>query len=167
MQETQVPSLIREDFTCWEATKPVYHNYWACVPQLLKPRSPRACALQQEKPLHWEAQALQLESSPRWPQLEKSLQAATKTQCSQKQTNKQINMIKKEKRKDALWSSDSGILLQDLGTFCFLYPYLFTQQRLGCLLRSLVSWPTARVKTDSKSCPRGPCILMEGERQLE
>ena len=41
---------------------------------LLKPMSPRACALQQEKPLQWEVCALQLD---------KSLRAATKTQHSQ------------------------------------------------------------------------------------
>ena len=29
MQETQVQSLVREDPTCWEATKPMCHNYWA------------------------------------------------------------------------------------------------------------------------------------------
>ena len=49
MQGTQVRALIREDPTCHGATKPVRHNYWACVlepashnywarvPQLLKP----------------------------------------------------------------------------------------------------------------------------------
>ena len=29
--ETQVQSLIREDPTCHEATKPVDHNDWACA----------------------------------------------------------------------------------------------------------------------------------------
>ena len=29
MQETQAQYLILEDPTYWEATKPVYHNYWA------------------------------------------------------------------------------------------------------------------------------------------
>ena len=49
MQGTRVQSLIWEDPTCCEATKPMHHNYWACalqpashnywahVPQLLKP----------------------------------------------------------------------------------------------------------------------------------
>ena len=49
MQGTQVRSLVREDPTCRGATKLVHHNYWACalepashnywahVPQLLKP----------------------------------------------------------------------------------------------------------------------------------
>ena len=35
MQGTQVWALVWEDPTCHGATKPV-HNYWACVPQLLK-----------------------------------------------------------------------------------------------------------------------------------
>ena len=37
MQETRVRSLVWEDPTWCGATKPVRHNYWACVPQLLKP----------------------------------------------------------------------------------------------------------------------------------
>ena len=48
--------------------------------------APRACALQQEKPLQSEARAQQ-QSSPHSPQLEKSLHAATKTQCNQKVIN--------------------------------------------------------------------------------
>ena len=67
MQETWVPPLIREDPTCWEATKSLYHNYWACA---LEPRNrnywslcPRAHAPQQEKLLQWEVCVLQLEKS--------------------------------------------------------------------------------------------------------
>ena len=37
MQGTRVRALIREDPTCRGATKPVRHDYWARVPQLLKP----------------------------------------------------------------------------------------------------------------------------------
>ena len=37
MQGTRVGALVREDPTCHGATKPMRHNYWACVPQLLKP----------------------------------------------------------------------------------------------------------------------------------
>ena len=36
-QGTRVRALVREDPTCRGATKPVRHNYWAPVPQLLKP----------------------------------------------------------------------------------------------------------------------------------
>ena len=50
------------------APEPGSCNYWAHVPQLLKPR---AQALQQEKPPQWEARAAQ-ESSPCSLQLEKS-----------------------------------------------------------------------------------------------
>ena len=49
MQGTQVWALVHEDPPCHGATKPVHHNYWSCalepmsqnywarVPQLLKP----------------------------------------------------------------------------------------------------------------------------------
>ena len=69
MQGTQVRALVREDPTCRGATKPVHHNYWACVlepashnywahvPQLLKParlepvlRNKRSHC--NEKPMH-------------------------------------------------------------------------------------------------------------------
>ena len=96
MQETRVQSLIQEDPTCRRATKPMCHNCWACalepvshnywarMPQLLKPRhnrvhmlqllspraatteahTPRAHAPQQEKPPQWEACALQQRVAP-------------------------------------------------------------------------------------------------------
>ena len=63
-QRTQSQSLVREDSTWTRAAKPLSHNYWACVLQLLYPKHPRACDLQQEKPLQWEAHAAQLKSSP-------------------------------------------------------------------------------------------------------
>ena len=89
-------SLIQEDPTCWEATQPVCHSYWASpvepmscnhwahVLQLPKPICPGTYALQQEKPLRWEAPALQLESSPHLPHLKKHPGEAMKTQHSQK-----------------------------------------------------------------------------------
>ena len=75
MQEDMgsVPSL--EDSMCHGATKPLCHNYWACalepgshnywahIPELLKPKCPRAHAPQQEKSLQWEAHTLQLEKA--------------------------------------------------------------------------------------------------------
>ena len=36
MQGTQVRSMVQEDSTCHGAMKPGYHDYWACVLQLLK-----------------------------------------------------------------------------------------------------------------------------------
>ena len=37
MQGTRVRALVQEDPICCRETKPLHHNYWACVPQLLKP----------------------------------------------------------------------------------------------------------------------------------
>ena len=48
MQETQVQSLAWEFSTRLRAAKPVHHDGWAHLPQLLKPARPRAHALQQE-----------------------------------------------------------------------------------------------------------------------
>ena len=73
-------------FSGWEFTTSAVHmglipvpgrfhmtwGIWAHVPQLLKPRCLRACALQQEKPPQLEGCALQLESSPHSLQLEKA-----------------------------------------------------------------------------------------------
>ena len=83
MQGTLVRALVREDPTCRRATKPVRHNYWASVPQLLslcsrarEPQllSPRATATeastlrarapQQEKPPQWEARTPQRRVAP-------------------------------------------------------------------------------------------------------
>ena len=98
MQGTRVWFLVQEVPTCYGATKPVRHNYWACtletrshnywahILQLLKPACSRAHALQQEKLLWWEACTLQLESSPSLLQLEKA-HAATKAQHSHKGIN--------------------------------------------------------------------------------
>ena len=48
---------VREDPTCCGATKPVCHNYWAHVPQLLKPTHLEPVLLNKrshrnEKPVH-------------------------------------------------------------------------------------------------------------------
>ena len=63
MQGTRVRALVREDPTCRVASKPVSHNYWARVPQLLTLHS-RARAPQQEKPPQWEAHAPQQRVAP-------------------------------------------------------------------------------------------------------
>ena len=55
-----VPGLGRS--ICRGVTKPMSDNYWAHVPQLIKPKYPRHHAPQQEKPPQWEAHALQLKS---------------------------------------------------------------------------------------------------------
>ena len=59
IQGTQVWSLIREDSTCFGATKPVCHKYLVHVWQVVKPVCPTACTLQQKKPPQWEARTLQ------------------------------------------------------------------------------------------------------------
>ena len=71
MQGTWVWSLVWEDSTWRGQLKPMCHNYWAHVPQLLSPCAgtteacaSRARALQQEKPPWCKAHALQLENSP-------------------------------------------------------------------------------------------------------
>ena len=77
VQGTRVWALVREDPTCLGATKPVRHSYWDCalepashnywahIPQLLKPAhlEPVLCT-QQEKPLQWEACATQQRVAP-------------------------------------------------------------------------------------------------------
>ena len=84
MQMTWFWFLIREDPTHHRATMPVHHNYWVCaleprsrdywahVPQLLRPVCPRARALQKGRPSRWEACTWQLESSLHLQQLDKS-----------------------------------------------------------------------------------------------
>ena len=76
MQGRWVWSLVQEDdSTCCGATNLVCHTYWTCtleptscnywaqVPQILKPAGPRAYALQQEKPLQREARAPQFQTT--------------------------------------------------------------------------------------------------------
>ena len=83
MQGTQVWALVREDPPCCGATKPVRHNYWACVLQLLKPTclEPVLCnkrSYRNEKPAHRNEEQLPLAATKENPC------ATTKTQHSQK-----------------------------------------------------------------------------------
>lgn len=59
MQETWVQSLVREDPTCWRATKPI-HNYWAGSrtrePQQLSPCAKPVCP--GARALRWEGTTL-------------------------------------------------------------------------------------------------------------
>ena len=87
-----VRSLVWEDSTCLRAVKPVSHNYWAWVLQLLKPTYPTACALQWEKHLQWEACTPQ-QSSSCWQQLEKA----------RKQQWRPSTVKKKKKKKKIRW----------------------------------------------------------------
>ena len=63
MQRTQVWSLVLEDSTCQEATKPMSHNYWAHELQIPKHTHPRAHA-PQEMPPQQEAQKPQWRIDP-------------------------------------------------------------------------------------------------------
>ena len=85
MQGTRVQSLVWEGSTCPGATEPGHHNYevfalepksrnyWACVPQLLKPTCPGACMLQLLKPVLLE------------PVLHKRRQDSKPVHCNQEQ----------------------------------------------------------------------------------
>ena len=126
MQGTRVRALVQEDPTCRRATKPVYHNYWACtlepashnywayMPQLLESTHSRAhvpqplspCAATTEACVT-RAHAPQQEKPPQWettmkssphsPQLSKeSPLATTKTQHSQKKKKKALETCPKD-----------------------------------------------------------------------
>ena len=118
MQGTWVRSLVWEDPPCRGATKPMHHNYWACalgsashnywahVPQLLKPerprahmpqllspraatteaRTPRARAPRQEKPPVRSPRSA-TRSSPRSPRLEKARTQQQSPNAVKKKTN--------------------------------------------------------------------------------
>ena len=71
VQGTWVRSLVQEDPTCRGATKPVRHNYWARVPQLLKPTRLEPCSATREATAMRSPRTTK-KSSPRSPQLEKA-----------------------------------------------------------------------------------------------
>ena len=57
MQLAGIWSLVQEDPTCRRKIKPVCHNYWTCVLQLLKPTSLEPVlhnkrSICNEKPMH-------------------------------------------------------------------------------------------------------------------
>ena len=66
----RIPHALEQWSPCATTNEPVLQSLGAAI---LKPKYPRAHALQQENPLQWETCTMQLESSPRLPQLEKSL----------------------------------------------------------------------------------------------
>ena len=78
MQGTWVQALVQEDPTCHGATKPTYHNYWACALELTS-HNYWACVQQLLKPMHIEPMLhnkrsphTTTKSSPHLPQLEKA-----------------------------------------------------------------------------------------------
>ena len=64
MQGTRVRALVQEDPTCCGTTKPVRHNYWARVLQLLKPTRLEPVLHNNDKPPQWEARAPQPRVAP-------------------------------------------------------------------------------------------------------
>ena len=72
MQETWVLLLVQEDSAYRWASISVHHNYWAHMPQLLKPETLESMLHSKEKPQKCEVHAPQLESSPHKSQLEKA-----------------------------------------------------------------------------------------------
>ena len=64
MQGTHVPQLLES------TPEPVSHNDWVCVPQLLKPAHPKACA-PEKKATVLRSPCTTTEEQPCLPQLEK------------------------------------------------------------------------------------------------
>ena len=105
---TWVRALVQEDSTCRGVTKPVSHNYWARVPQLLKPvrlkpvlHNKRShCS---EKPVHLN------EEQPLLATTRESRHAATKTQRSQRKEKKidgfREHMFKNNNNNNNKWSN--------------------------------------------------------------
>ena len=86
MQGTRVQALVWEDPTCRGATKPVSHNYWACVSG--------ACAPQQERPRWWEARAPRRRVAPARRNWRKP--SHRNEDPTQPKINKLINLKKKK-----------------------------------------------------------------------
>ena len=71
MQGTRVRALVWEDPTCWGATKPVHHNYGACVHTTTEAWVPRARAPKRDTTA-MRSLCTATKSNPRSPQLEKA-----------------------------------------------------------------------------------------------
>ena len=83
MQEMWGRSLVQEDPTCHEAATPVRHNYWAHVPQLLKPAGLEP-TLWNKRSHHNEKPVHRNEEQPPFAATRESSHTAVKTHCSQK-----------------------------------------------------------------------------------
>ena len=82
MQETPIPSLVREHPTRWGTTKPVHGSYWSL--------HTRARALQRATPLRWEPSTAIRGQSP-LPAIRQSLRTATNTRRRQKWIHKKYS----------------------------------------------------------------------------
>ena len=83
MQGTGVQSLVREDPTCHKATKPVGHNYWTHMFQLLKLAHPEP-VLHNKRNYRSEKSTHRNEKEPSLAATRESPYAAMKIQLHQK-----------------------------------------------------------------------------------
>ena len=92
MQGTRVRALVWEDPTCRGTTRPVSHNYWACVSG--------ACAPQQEA-ASVRGPHTAMKSGPRSPQLEKALAQKPRPNTAKNKLKKKKSkyILKKKKKK--------------------------------------------------------------------
>ena len=95
MQGTQVRSLVLEDPTCCRATKRMCHNYWAHMPQLLKPARLEPCSATGEATAVRSPHTT-TKSSPRSPQLETA-------HTQQQRPNTAKNKFVKKKKNPTDW----------------------------------------------------------------
>ena len=124
VQGTQVWSLVQEDPTCHKAAKPMCHNHWTSMLQLLKHTCPRACAPQHEKPPKWEVTARD------HPTVTREIPRSNETQSNQKFLKnyfkeKPILVFKSRKIKASGYPPNSTPMLQQngLNTEC-LHPLM-------------------------------------------
>ena len=105
----------QEDATCHGATKPASRNYWACVPQLLKPAclEPR---LQNKKSTIMRSPCTATKSSPPLAATRESPRTAMKTQHSHK--------LKKKKKKKPGSGPDLAQVAVDISS-----PHLESQRK--------------------------------------
>ena len=82
MQGKWVPSLVQEDPTCCGATKPLHHNYWAHVPQLLKPM--RLEPVLHNKRSHHNEKSVHCNEEPLLATTRENLRTAIKTKNNKK-----------------------------------------------------------------------------------
>ena len=123
---TQIQSLVWEDHTCWEATKPaspVLRSNQAHIPQLLKLRSTSWGPLQ-GKPLKWEAYTSQLENSSCSTQLEK-----VHTQWRRPMATK-TNFFNKLIIKITLFYRRGSVLFQTNEDFAFSFETLLPERTM-------------------------------------
>ena len=76
MQRTRFQSLVWEDSTCWEAAKPMHHNYWSLC---LEPVSHNKRSYHDKQPMHCNEGQPQLDATRESPHAAKKIQHNQKT----------------------------------------------------------------------------------------